>query len=285
MKKSKTKLTNIHASTQSGFTLVEVMLVVAISGLMLIGLIGGSLIAIDRQRYNDTVRDFAEYMSRTYSEVIRPSSYGNNSDGTLVGNSDNYAILGKVLVFGADYSGYTNDEKRSVFSAILVGSTDILRSSDEPFIQELAQDANLALVCGETHNGDVVQNTSVQLYLPLWEAYLQPLQAANNQEKFTGTMIIARTPTSSTVHTAFTDAVTYDLKNNCVPDNHNASTDFARELADSNAGRLSWRYNMTDNTTICIKSDGLSSTRALQIDANGSNSSAVKTLTEDNLCR
>ncbi len=274
--------------TQAGFTIIEVMLVLAISGLMLVGLIAGSFSSIARQRYNDALRDFSEYMSHTYNSVIRPESIGNipirDSEGHIInvplGNSSTQAILGKVLVFGADYDGYTDDEKRSVYSATLVGSTDILRSSDKTFLQELAEDSNPSLVCGAKEFDEVVQMSSVETYLPLWEAYLQPTDAANDTQKFKGTMIIARTPTSATVHTAFVKDLTYDFKNDCTPDNAISSTRFVEDLKESALGRLENNYHTDEDTVICVEAQDVNFSRAVQIDANGHNSSAVKTLSE-----
>lgn len=279
---------NLKAQSQAGFTIIEVTLVLAITGLMLIGLIGGSFASIARQRYNDALRDFSEYMSGVYNSVIRPESIGNipirDSEGHIVnvslGNSSTQAILGKVLVFGADYDGYTNDEKRSVYSVTLVGSTNVLRSSDKTFLRELADESTPSLVCGLTEFGETVQPSSVESYLPLWESYLQPTDASNDQEKFTGTMIIARTPTSATVHTAFVKDLTYDLKNNCTPENRTASDRFVEDLKESVLGRLENNYKTDENTVICVEAMDVNFSRAVQIDANGHNSSSVKTLSE-----
>lgn len=47
-------------SAQKGFTIIEVMLVLAISALILLGALGGTYSSIRAQRYNDSVRAFAE---------------------------------------------------------------------------------------------------------------------------------------------------------------------------------------------------------------------------------
>ena len=57
---------------KKGFTILEVMLFLAITGLMLIGVIGGTYSAIASQRYTDSVRSFAEFLRQTYAEVISP---------------------------------------------------------------------------------------------------------------------------------------------------------------------------------------------------------------------
>lgn len=69
--------------SKSGFTVVEVVLVLAISMFLFVGIIGGTSINITRQRYNDAVNDFAEFLRRQYSEVIsveNPRSTDINKD-------------------------------------------------------------------------------------------------------------------------------------------------------------------------------------------------------------
>ena len=53
-----------------GFTIIEVMLFLAISGFLLIGLMVGVTTTVARQRYNDSVQDLAEFLRSIYSEVI-----------------------------------------------------------------------------------------------------------------------------------------------------------------------------------------------------------------------
>ena len=59
-----------QGAEKKGFTMLEVTLVLALTGLLLIGLLGGTAVAIQTQRYNDSVRSNAEYLRTMYSEVI-----------------------------------------------------------------------------------------------------------------------------------------------------------------------------------------------------------------------
>ena len=257
----------ISDKTKEGFTLVEVMLVLAITSLMLAGLIGGTFGAIARQRYQDALNDFAEYLSRMYSEVISPETFG-------VGSSSNQAILGKILVFGYDYPDNA-DNSRSVYSATLVGSADINYGSDLSFLEELAASStNIQIVCGNNATG---QESSVEHYLPLWQTALDTTQPAS---RFRGTLIIARTPTSSTVHTIFSSDRVYDLRNQCTPTDRTADTLFRQDLQAPD-GTVTYRDSIEHSTTICVKSDDSSIVRAVEITADGSNTSAVKTLSEE----
>lgn len=57
-------------AVQKGFTIIEVMFFIAISGMLLAGVLIGSSASISRQRYKDSVQDFAEFMRRIYSSVL-----------------------------------------------------------------------------------------------------------------------------------------------------------------------------------------------------------------------
>jgi len=62
--------------SKRGFTLIEVSIFLAITGLLLIGVLGGTYSNIARQRYNDSVRSFAEFFRQMYAEVISPETLG-----------------------------------------------------------------------------------------------------------------------------------------------------------------------------------------------------------------
>jgi type II secretory pathway pseudopilin PulG len=55
--------------TQTGFTVIEVMLFLAVTGLLAIGILVGSGITISQQRYRDSVTSLKSYLQQQYSEV------------------------------------------------------------------------------------------------------------------------------------------------------------------------------------------------------------------------
>lgn len=55
--------------TQSGFTFIEVMLFLAVTGLLAMGVLVGSGAAINQQRYRDSVNSLKSYIQQQYSEV------------------------------------------------------------------------------------------------------------------------------------------------------------------------------------------------------------------------
>lgn len=58
--------------TRVGFTIIEVMIFLAISGLLIMGIILGSGATIARYRYNDSVQNLAELLRQQYSTVVNP---------------------------------------------------------------------------------------------------------------------------------------------------------------------------------------------------------------------
>lgn len=254
---------------KKGFTIVEVMIFLAISGLLLMGVLGGTYASIAAQRYNDSVRDFAEFLRQTYGEVISPESLG-ATNGNFGGNSDDYAIYGKALVFGLN--GQT-----TVYSATLVGSTEIPTSGAD-FLTELEK-VNLQLFCGINDvAGNVVNDTTVDTYTPLWESQIVKPGGGNNL--LTGTVIIARSPTSGTVHTAYKDNFMPDLANQCSPSGGNgASSALNSEIKN---------FDMSSDVNFCIKSDQSKIVRDVLLTADGHNNTAINLLDDTdarNICR
>lgn len=277
MNKIKTKRPHQTEDSKEGFTIIEVMLVLAISGLMLVGLIGGSYTTIARQRYNDSLNSFAEYLSRIYSEVISPESFGQGNSDL---NTENLAILGKVLVFGYEYDDSEVDT-RSVYSATLVGSADISRPSDQPFIKEITSEStNAQLFCGKM---DPELPSTVSRYTPLWETVLMRT-VPNQNERFQGTVIIARTPTSGTVHTIYAPNRLYNLRDNCTPEHNTINTQFQEEFQEEgqNDYRIDENHPEDKQVKICLESlDSPLIHRQINLAVDGSNTSAVSVLTEE----
>ncbi len=264
------KVTSDAPSTKSGYTIIEVMLVLGISGMMMVGLFVGTYTAVSRQRYNDSLRGFAEYLRGIYSEVISPESYSTTNIGTsnnTATDATGAAILGKMLVFGL------NGDTQTVSSATLVGSTEINRPNTEDFISEMLNEGTkLGLFCGVDQD-----HSSVQTYNTLWEAELVqangqpslPAPPAVYDQPLVGTLIIARTPSSSRVHTIFAKDVTYDLS-----DCRSANTRFQTDLRESRTMGTQM-FTINQPVGICVKSDNTNSPREIRIAADGSNTSAV----------
>lgn len=98
---------------QTGFTVIEVMLFLAVTGLLAIGILVGSGISIGQQRYRDSVNSVKSYIQQQYNEVAnvvngRNKGWTCDSNGTVSevpsgqarGTSD-CVILGRYITVDA----------------------------------------------------------------------------------------------------------------------------------------------------------------------------------------
>lgn len=88
---------------KKGFTLIEVVLFLALSGALVASLIAGTSRSISQKRYNDTVDNFVDYLQGLYSDV-------NYVQGTGIGGGNtNKAIYGKIIISndGTTFDEYT----------------------------------------------------------------------------------------------------------------------------------------------------------------------------------
>jgi len=79
--------------TETGFTIIEVMLFLGVTGLLVVGVLVGSGVAIGQQRYRDSVNSLKSYLQQQYSEVAnvingRPGTWACDTAG---GVSDSVA--------------------------------------------------------------------------------------------------------------------------------------------------------------------------------------------------
>lgn len=71
--------------TETGFTVIEVMLFLAVTGLLAVGILVGSGVTIGQQRYRDSVNNLKSFIQQQYSEVSNVSNDRNkgwNCDAT-----------------------------------------------------------------------------------------------------------------------------------------------------------------------------------------------------------
>lgn len=284
MKRNIRQSVQAQRETKAGFTILEVMLFLAISSLMLIGVLAGAFISVSSKRYSEAVDSFSEYLRATYGEVISPESLG-------AGNS-NYAILGKVIVIGHEYENNYDDTNR-VWSATLIGKSNIPRQTYDNFLDEL-DDASISLYCGKNTANVDIQNSTVAAYSPLWQGELKfPTDSeleTHYPDSFKGTFIIARAPTSGTVHTVFAKDLTYDLRDACTPNDDHASSRFREQFHESVSDSLSelyGTYSLDHTVGICYKTSNFNVVQEIRVAADGRNTSAINIVeadSEENQC-
>ena len=117
----------MNKSNRAGFTIVETMLVLAITGLLIVGVLVGTGSALSRQRYNDSVYSLQSYIQSQYSSVANVYSEGAVSASCTGsrGQSD-CVVLGKYITTN-QLAGRTSElVSRTVVGKIPTGSISSL---------------------------------------------------------------------------------------------------------------------------------------------------------------
>lgn len=83
--------------TKRGFTIIEVSLFLALSGFLMVGLMVSTNMSISRQRYNDSVNTFGEFLRGIYADVINVS---NDEPLSADPGRTKTAIYGKYISIG-----------------------------------------------------------------------------------------------------------------------------------------------------------------------------------------
>ncbi len=177
---------------RAGFTLIEVSLFLAITGLLFVGIAVGTQNSIFQQRFNDSVQNFAEFLRSAYSDVMNVRSDGN-------GRSDK-AIYGKLITFGenTDLAGNPVDpEGSSIFSYNVIGNAESEVSGG--IIKSLG-DLGANVVVEE--DGTYKPAGFADNYKPRWSSAIQQDNSnGNGRDNFVGAILIVRHPDSGTVFT------------------------------------------------------------------------------------
>jgi hypothetical protein len=272
---------------KTGFTIIEVSLFLAISGFLIIGLIVGTSATIARQRYTDSVQDFAEFLRREYAGVVYTENSINgltkcNGDGTISVDEDatsesggytdtgraNCLIYGRLLVFGEEIGGKVDPNAVSIYT---VFGKDLRSRQPDGSIIHIPEDTLTALKVANISASPTIAADSYKLQ---WGA-----KAEKTADKSSRSLsyLIVRSPESGIVHsfvlnralaiTGGTDHISDHLMETS-PGVPPASSLFAY-----------------DTITICVGSDDIFAVgderRAVRLKSDGHNSSAVELLVQD----
>ena len=174
---------------QHGFTIIEISLFVAISGLLALGLLTGWSVAINGQRYKDSVDSLYAYIQQQYSLVYsvengRTSELGCNSagvdeNGNIPRGQSDCVLLGRYLRL-------TNGNRFESFAVIGNETTDMEGELSEYQPKVVEQQIGL----------------SQSEFVVPWGAYLTEQGSASALN--IGIAII-RSPSTGTVYSYITD--------------------------------------------------------------------------------
>ena len=248
-----------------GFTMIEVALFLALTGVIFVGMAIGMNNSIAQQRANDSVQNFADFLRNVYSEV-------ENVQGVGDGRSD-YAIYGKLITFGEDYNlSFESNDDATIFVYDVVGSANGSMGSG-------ALDALRSLVANVVVKTDETWSAAglVEAYHLNWSAKLEKI---NSHDDFIGAVLIVRSPSSGTIYT-------YTMTGETIQVNETLKT--AQAYPEMSYNPLSNYLNSThfamNQIDFCVNPDNSSFRRNIRISANSHNSSGISIATdEENQC-
>lgn len=268
----------LKKSFKFGFTIVEVSLFLALSSVIMLGIIFATNASVSRQRYNDSANNFADFLRGIYSSVIDVQHSEFIEDGS---GKSGTAIYGKLITFREAGNNtdtiYVYDVVGNAVSAAKGAS---LGSNAKDALKDSAVSAEISTSPGVYYN-----RTSYNIP---WEAKLEKPnvpdpsggEATLNCPEITpgdttipggcvvGAVLIVRSPSSGSVYT-------YASSNQFNP-NPSSGTPLQ--------GSGGYLENMTqDDFDFCIDSDDnhYPNRRNIRILKNGINSTAVKMVEMD----
>ena len=188
-----------------GFTLIEVSLFLAISGLLFLGVTIGVQNSIYQQRKNDTVQNFVEFLRGVYGEVT------NVQNATAQGRSDQ-AMYGRLVTFGEshDLAGNPVASRNEAFVYTVIGKVRTSQSgaAKELLFGEGGLGANVVEV---EKQGNEIKSVKLagfaNSYIPKWSAQIEPPCNGSNCDgsyvPLKGMLLIVRHPVSGEVYTYY----------------------------------------------------------------------------------
>ena len=190
---------------ENGFTIIEVSIFLAVTGFITAAFLAGFFSNLSRQRYTDSVQNFAEYLRTAYAEVESPQNSGKGvesmSDACKVKNSatpskagrSSCAIYGKYIVFG-------NNGKKEILKYTVVGRLVEKEEADttEKALKLIAVNENSLFLKDEL------------AYSIVWEGQIQEKDSKNVKG---ASVLIVRSPIDGTIKTFYLDKAEPNIRN------------------------------------------------------------------------
>jgi hypothetical protein len=299
MKKTLTTATNgstgaraARCPLRKGFTVIEVILFFAISGFLIVGLLIGMTSSIARQRYVDSVQDFADFLRGQYYAVSNPEHtltdtelsnlrVGNGPFGTgfpgcnfTAGRGQTRcSVFGRLIVIGEDPNNSGN-----VTTYMVLGiereeytSTDPLNRilTSYPLIPDVGLTDSYSMQWGAVASGTVISSP------PATPSVYPPTPISTHG----ASILIIRPPGSQTVRTFILESgINVGAFVNSFHTSYNDPTSLLSSYFDPTVGGLKFQERQLD---ICIgSSDDQGRQRSVRLLAGGSNPSAVEVVSE-----
>ena len=240
-----------------GFTIIETILFLGISGSLIAGVLIGTGSSINTQRYRDSVVSLRSFLQQQYSDVsnVRNSSAINNTCGGISGyrGQTKCVILGRYVIV-----------QNPTLSSILVVKNVIGIIPDQPIPPNppLPTD-DVGLINKYRIEVSTAMVTDDDTYNLEWDASMKNVVTNHNPMEFS--MLILRSPTSGIIRT-FIDADAI--------------------IPDADIGTLVTAPALKTDVTICVDSNGLFTgpPMAVLVNKNVTSASGIEMLGETSGC-
>jgi len=269
---------------KSGFTIIEVSLFLALSASIMLGIILATNLSVARQRYNDSVNDFADFLRGIYSKVI-------DVEHDRTGNSGE-AIYGKFVTFRETGNNTKTIKVYDVVGNVVNSATEITETNileilkDDSAINPSGSDSDKVKAHLRQANGEDSGTTPlvVDTYNVPWDAVLEiknsgtpqncPVNDPTNDAVPTGcavgSLLIVRSPVSGNVKT-LVSTKRINLSGS------DANKNFKKYIHPGNSNPATSGNLSSSDFDFCIDSDDntYSNRRDIRVLGSGSNSSGV----------
>lgn len=238
----------MHIRKSDGFTVIEVLLFLAITGLMFATMIVSVTTALNNQRYNDSVRSLQSKVQEQYAALLSIENDGTEDrcSGAVRGRGDCF-IVGRLMTFGGD-------------SSVAIRQLAVRYGSEIP----LASD-EITVLAGE--GMQYIDLGAVDDYSLEWGSEVKKpegnrTQAARPNDSLS--ILLVRSPFSGSIYTFSGNAITSSS-----PSNENIKSLINNE-------------NYNKNTALCVSYWGIGGgdDRYVYIKKNASAASYIETHTD-----
>ncbi len=291
---------------QSGFTIIEVMLFLALTGFLLAGILVGAGSSIANQRYKDAIQDSVDAIRKAYSFVADTQIElrdGSDACTSLVGNAAASMFSGEAgrgRTSCAVYGAVITIKKDTIQTTTLVGKDyyDVMMHADN--VTECAEDSNIdycklsnqsntdieilkilkANNLFQDNNSTYVAGNSSTRVLKWGTYFRKPIESVGQEEggEMELTLLIFRSPRDGSIRTL--------TMNDVIKDATGEPVDY-REIGTSDRPEDKGVYKYIDNDSfsaqdvyLCIDSGGVESyadhARMIRIMKNAHSQSGVK---------
>ncbi len=253
-----------------GFTIIEVSLFLAITGLIFLGVTVGVQSSVFRQRFNDSTQNFAEFLRGIYAETTNVQSADSGRSGQ--------AIYGKLVTFGETRSiearnKATDGNTAYIYDVVGQANGDIGSGNILDALSKVGADV---VIRSENKLAGIVES-----YSPKWSAQIQQACSGSScsYTPIKAAILVVRHPRSGTVYTY--------VMNNATIEVNQKFQDTSSSILDTYLKNGSFKR---DDLDFCINPEGSKeySNRAnVRIYAGARNSSAIEIINDvgTNRCR